>query len=188
MRIDIFSDRELASKIKLGDLHSFDLIYKRYSARIYSFAFGLLKSKNDSEDLVQEVFIKLWNIKEGINENLSIKSFLFTIAYNMSITVIRKKIKKTEFVDLVSALQEPIELTLNSIDIEYKELEASVNKIIEELPNRQKAVYKLSREEELSYKEISKKLCISINTVENHMVKALRHIRTNVSLLNGSYN
>jgi len=177
---DTLTDQDLAVLIKKGDIRAFDKIYEKYSTRLYLFVNGIIKSQKDSEDIVQEVFFKIWNNRKKINEFLSLQSFLFTIAHNTTISIIRKKINENNYVSYVKSVQNAVELSTGEIELEYKELEDSFNKILDNLPKRQREVYMLSREEELSYKEIAERLGISVNTVENHMVKALKFIRINM--------
>lgn len=181
MTTDTKTDKELAILIRSGDITAFDKIYKRYSNRLYVFVFGILKSQKDAEDIIQEVFIKVWDKRDNINEYLSFQSFLFTIAHNTTISLIRKKIKDTDFTSYLKSIQNPLELSSGSTQLEYKELNEQLKITINKLPERQQQVYSLSRNEELSYKEIAKKLDISVNTVENHMVKALKFVRENMS-------
>jgi RNA polymerase sigma-70 factor (ECF subfamily) len=175
------SDQILSYQIKNGDMSAFDDIYKKYSVRIYSFVFGIIKSKDDAEDIVQEVFIKLWDKRKSLNEHLSFKSFLFTIAYNTTISMIRKRVKEKDFIMMVRSKQIPLNSDSVDLKLEFQELQEKLDKTIEDLPKRQKQVFVLSRREELSYKEIAKKMGISVNTVENHMSKALKFIRKNIN-------
>ena len=177
---ETITDQELAILIKKGDIRAFDKIYEKYSTRLYLFVNGIIKSQKDAEDIVQEVFLKIWNNREKINEYLSLQSFLFTIAHNTTISIIRKKINENNYVSYVKSLQNAKELSSGEVELEFKQLETHYNTILNKLPDRQKEVYLLSREEELSYKEIAERLGISVNTVENHMVKALKFLRTNM--------
>ena len=174
------TDKELAKGIKNGDMLAFDSIYQKYSKKLYVFIFGILKSQKDSEDIVQDVFTKVWEKRATINEFLSFQSYLFTIAHNTSISLIRKRANETNFVSHVKSIQTPNAESVESNETEFKELKEKLEKTINELPKRQKQVYLLSREEELSYKEIAEKLGISQNTVENHMVKALKYVRSHI--------
>jgi RNA polymerase sigma-70 factor (ECF subfamily) len=181
MTQDQVTDQELAYLIRNGNMPAFDVIYKKYSVRIYSFVLGIIKSKDDAEDIVQEVFIKLWDKRESIKEYLSFKSFLFTIAYNTTISVIRKRVKEKDFVALVKSKQIPLEINTHNLQLEYDELKEKLDGAVDKLPRRQKQVYTLSRNEELTYKEIAEEMGISVNTVEIHMVKALNFIRVNIN-------
>ena len=155
---------------------AFDVIYRKYSRRVFQFAFSILKVQEDAEEIVQEVFFKIWEKRDTLREHLSFKSYLFTITYNTSITLIRKRIKEARYVDYLHNLQSPSANT-SVTDVEYRELRKKVDETIGKLPDRQKQIFLLSREEGLSYKEIAEQLGISVNTVENHMVRALRYLR-----------
>jgi len=178
------TDKELAIQIRDGDISAFDKIYEKYSKRLYLFVYGIIKSKNDAEDIVQEVFVKIWDKRETINEHFSFQSFLFTIAHNTTINLIRKKIKETDFASYLKSTQKQVKISSVISEIEYKELKKQLEYTISKLPERQQQVYSLSRDEELSYKEIAEKLSISVNTVENHMVKALRFVREHMGSAN----
>jgi len=177
---DLSLEKKWVKQIKSGDMLAFDSIYKKYSTRIYSFVFGIIKSKVDTQDIVQEVFIKLWDKRETLKEHLSFKSFLFTIAYNTTISLIRKRVKEKDFAAMVKSKQIPLDIDSGNLQLEYTELKEKLEDTINKLPKRQKEVYTLSRRNDLSYKEIAFKMGISVNTVENHMSKALKFIRSNI--------
>jgi RNA polymerase sigma-70 factor, ECF subfamily len=172
----LYSDEKLMQEIKADNMFAFDLLYKNYSNKLYQFAYSILKSKEESENIVQEVFLKLWENRTKVEKDSSIKSYLFSIAYNSTITLIRKKIKDNQFIEYLKSLQEIYEEP--EIEFEYKELTEKLNDIVSKLPQRQKEVYLLHKEEGLTYKDIAVKLQISVNTIENHMSKALKTIRT----------
>ena len=174
-------DFKLLQEMQADNMLAFDAFYKKYQKRVFHFANTILKSKEDSENVVHEVFLKLWENRKNIEK---VRPYLFSIAYNTTISVIRKRIKEQEFIDYIKSLPESWEEPVN-IDLEYRELKEKADNIINDLPGRQKEVYLLSRQNGLSYKEIAKKMNISVNTVENHLVRALRTIRKelgNISL------
>lgn len=168
-------------------MSAFDEIYKRYNERLYQFIYNIVKSRDDAEDIVQDVFVKVWQKRQSIDEFLSFKSFIFTISYNTSISLIRKRIKNTDFVEYIKRIQKQGELSENISQIEYNELEKNINKIIDKLPKKQKQVYKLSREKYLSYKDIAVELNISVSTVEKHMVKALKFLKVKLNKLSAVF-
>jgi len=171
------SDFEFVRLMKADDMTGFDMLYRKYSERIFNFAYGILKSRIDAEEIVQDVFYKVWEKRDTIREDISFSSFIFTVTYNASISFLRKRFRETKFYDYLKSIQH-FEVQDNvSTDIEYAELNEKASRLINKLPGRQKEVYLLSREEGLTYKEIAEKLQISVNTVENHMVKALRFLR-----------
>jgi RNA polymerase sigma-70 factor (family 1) len=173
------SDEQLMQEIRAGNMLAFDNLYRKYSARIYRFAFSLLKLPEEAENIVQDVFLKLWVNREKIDKGSSIRYYVFSIAYHSSITVIRKKLKETDYVaELIR--QQGLEQDSGSLQMEYQELEQKLNAVIDALPARQKEVYLLHRVEGLKYAEIAEQLGLSVNTIENHMARALSAIRTNM--------
>jgi RNA polymerase sigma-70 factor, ECF subfamily len=181
----IYSDEELMQEIKADNMFAFDILYNKYCKRVYKFAFSILKSAEEAENLVQDVFLNLWENRNNVVKNSSIKSYVFTITYNSSISILRKKVRESEYVEYLKSLQEGIEEPVDT-GYEYQELTNKLEKIINELPQRQKEVYLMHRIEGLKYMEIAKILKISVNTIENHISRALKTIRErldNYSLL-----
>jgi RNA polymerase sigma-70 factor (ECF subfamily) len=173
---------ETIKRLKNGDVLAFDIIYRKYSPKLFGFILNILKVESDAEEIMQEVFLKIWEMRNEIGSYTSFNSFLYTITYNKSINLIRKKITERKYIDFLKTLPE---LTKPSVidDLQFAELSAELKSLIEKLPLRQKEVFLLSRENELSYQEIADKLNISKNTVENHMVRALRFLKTNLKTL-----
>jgi len=174
--IPSYNDEKLMQKITAGDMSAFDVLYARYSRRIYKFAFSILKSQEDAESIVQDVYLSLWEKRSEIEKGASVRYYIFTIAYNASVSVLRKKARESRYVDYLKYIQN-IEHSSADMEIEYKELNDKLNDVIDKLPDRQREIYKLHRFEGLKYQEIADKLNISVNTVENHMSRALRTIR-----------
>lgn len=171
---------ELLTRLKNGDMLAFDRVYELYSHKLFSFVFKILKNEAEADDIVQEVFVKIWESRHNLEDYKLLNSYIFTIAYNNSIDLIRKRISNTKYLEHLknSAI---INVTPTIISqIEFNELNIKVEKLIANLPERQKQVYLLHREEGLTYPEIAKQLGISKNTVENHMVKALKYLRQNM--------
>ena len=167
------TDQQLLQQMQANNMLAFDELYNRYQKRLFQFTNYILKSNEDSENIVHEVFLKVWENRHSIEK---VRSYLFSIAYNSTISLIRKRISEKKFIDHIRSLPESWEDPVN-IDLEYRELMEKAGEIIQSLPERQKQVYILSREEGLSYKEIAERMKISVNTVENHMVSALRTVR-----------
>lgn len=167
-------------RLKNGDMLAFDQVYELYSHKLFSFVFKILKNEAEADDIVQEVFVKIWESRGSLVDFKLLNSYIFTIAYNHSIDLIRKRINNNKYLEHLknSAI---INFTPSIISqIEFNELNSQVEKLIADLPERQKQVYLLHREEGLTYPEIAEKMGISKNTVENHMVKALKYLRQNI--------
>lgn len=172
---------ELLTRFKNGDMLAFDRVYELYSHKLFSFVLKILKNEAETDDIVQEVFVKIWESRYKLEDYKSLNAYIFTIAYNNSINIIRKRINNTKYLEYLknSAV---INLTPNIISqIEFNELNIQAQKFIAKLPERQKQVYQLHRENGLTYPEIADKLGISKNTVENHMVKAIKYLRQNMN-------
>lgn len=154
---------------------AFDTLYKRYSAKLYRFALSIIKSGEDSENIVQDVFLTLYENIHKIEKNASVQYYIFTIAHNMTISLLRKRSRECEFIEYLRSIQINESENHYSED-EYQELVIKANAIINKLPERQKEVYLLHKVEKLKYKEIAALLNISVNTVENHISRALKAI------------
>jgi len=172
----LYNDEELMQEIKAGNMFAFDALYEKYCKRVYKFAYSILKSREEAENLMQDVFLNLWENRHKVEKDSSVKSYVFTITYHAAISVIRKKARESEFVEYLKSVQK---INVESVDVvlEYNELTNKLDEIINTLPQRQKEVYLLHRVEALKYNEIAERLNISVNTIENHMSRALKTIR-----------
>ena len=170
------SDEKLMQEIKVNNMFAFDMLFKKYSKRLYKFAYSILKSREESENIVQDVFLNLWESRNKVEKDLSVKQYLFTIAYNSVISIIRKKVRESQFIEYLKSMQDLNQEPVN-IDLEYHELTEKLEDIVNHLPDRQKSVYLLHKVEGLKYSEIAERLNISVNTIENHMSRAFKTIR-----------
>jgi len=163
-------------RLQKGDLHSFDLVYQQYSQRLYGFAFSILKNHEDAKEIVQETFLRLWNSKDQLKNDQSLKSYLFKISYNISIDLIRLRLKNEKYVEYLK-----VHFSEDTADGEnladYNELNDTIQKIISEFPDQRQKVFRMSREEGLSHAEIADQLGITTKTVENHINLALKAVR-----------
>jgi RNA polymerase sigma-70 factor (ECF subfamily) len=174
--IILYNDEELMQEIKADNMFAFDVLYKKYCKRVYKFGYSILKSPEESENIMQDVFLSLWENRHKVQKDSSIKSFVFTITYNKAISIIRKKARESQFIEYLKSLQEITEEPVN-VKLEYNELKTKLDEIINALPQRQKEVYLLHRVEGLKYNEIAERLNISVKTIETHMSCALKTIR-----------
>ncbi len=166
--------------LKEGDFSSFDKLFELYHKRIFCFARALLKNKEDAEEIVQDVFIRVWQKRQDIKEHLNFKSYIFTITYNLVIDRFRDRIKDEKIREALE--NETIESTFSvEKDINYSQLNDLVKETIEAFPPQQKTVYKMSRTYGLTHREIALQLNISVNTVKNHVSNALKEIKNAIS-------
>ncbi len=169
-------EKDYIIELKKGNFSAFDHIFSSYKERLYSFAVGYLKATKDAEELVQEVFVKVWENREMLDESKSFNSYLFTISKNTILNYFRKRANEQAYIDYI---KQNTRLTYNKAEekLEYEELLKNANKVIEQLPDRRKEIYRLSRELGLSNEEIAQKLNISKKTAENQVTLAMKFLR-----------
>lgn len=170
----VISDKELALLVSKGTVEAFNALYRLYSPRLFRFAFSLLKNEEDAKEVIQDVFIIIWRKRFEIRSEQSLRSYLFKISYNVVIDKIRKRIKEKAF---LSHLYQYFEVSESSQTLEYAQLNQQLQEAVEALPPRRRLIFKLSREQNLSHKEIAEKLGISIKTIENQITLSLRQIK-----------
>jgi RNA polymerase sigma-70 factor (ECF subfamily) len=174
----IENESKLVHNLSKGNLLAFNTLYKFYSGRLYRFALGYLKSEEEAEELVQEVFTKIWEKRANLKEELSFKSFLFTIAFNIIRKHFRTKVYLSEY--FKTGKSDDIDIQ-TSQKITYDSLYQYISELVNRLPNRRKEIFIKSRFEGHSVKEIAQELQISHKTVENQLTAALKFIRTNLN-------
>jgi RNA polymerase sigma-70 factor (ECF subfamily) len=169
-------DKKLIIQLNNNGVEAFDSLFLQYSEKLYCFAFSLLKNNEDAKEIVQEAFVRVWEKRKQIDSSKSFKSFLFTVSYNLIVDQLRHRLKDKQYreflIDYIGA--EKIELHTN---IDYNIIKSKIRGAVEELPEKRKQIYVLSREVGLSHKEIASKLGISTKTVENQIGLALKHIK-----------
>lgn len=166
----------LLLQLKEGNSHAFSTLYGLYSKMLLSNILHMVKDREIAKELLQDLFLKVWEKRAQIDIERSFKSFLFTIAKNSVYDYLRK-------VALDKKLTQ--ELIANTIEgynhteelLGYKEKNACLNQAIEMLSPQSRQVYQLCKIEGLSHKEISERLGISVSTVNNHMVKSSKAVK-----------
>lgn len=160
------SNQELVLLIKNDDRVAFYNLYERYCRRLHGFVLRYIKQNDDAEEIVQEVFVKIWESRNKIDAYSSFEAFLFTIAYNTTISLLRKRASETKYMNHLKSLQQPVNFPNLIDEIHFNELNDWVQLLLNELTPRQKEIFQLSREEGLTHDEIARKLDISVNTVK----------------------
>jgi RNA polymerase sigma-70 factor (family 1) len=168
----------LVKNLSKGNLLAFNTLYNEYSGRLYRFAIGYLKSEAEAEELVQEVFTIIWEKRADLKEELSFKSFLFTIAFNIIRKHFRTKAYLSDYFKSGTG-DEPDMQTSNYIT--YNSLYQYINEIVSQMPTRRRDIFIKSRFKGQSIKEIAEEMKISHKTVENQLTDALKFIRTNIN-------
>lgn len=173
---DLEKINHLISHIARDDTNAFETLFHLYHKRVYAFAQSLLNSSHDAEEIVQNVFLAIWNQRKNLNISGSFTSYIFAIARNMVYEQIRQKINKEAFSEYY--LEHNVEYSfITEEEVAYHELEGKIQQCINLLPERRREIFVLSRIEKLSYKEIAEKLNISENTVDTQIRHALNSLR-----------
>lgn len=170
------TDSDLISGLKNGDHYSFQKIFEYYSTPLFKFAFGYLKSKEIAEDVVQEVFLKIWNNRKNIKTNTSFQSYLFTIALNTVRKYFNKLSLQNEFKHHIL-----IDISKNQIDFDknsdFQSLLDKLDDLINRMPEKRREVFIKKKYEEKSLKEIAEELTITTKTVEYHITEAMKYLK-----------
>ena len=168
---------QLALRIKLGDEQAFELLFRKYYVRLCGFANKFLNDPEEAREIVQEVFMKIWEGREDIDPEDSLQSYLFKIAQNNSLNRLRKLKVESRYVEILKLVYIDNSDFSSYESIFTRELSDNIARAISTIPPKCKRVFELSRMEGLKYSEIARLLNISVKTVEAQMSKALNILR-----------
>lgn len=170
-------DNGLVQLLQKGNVEAFDSLFEAYSQKLFGFALKYFKNETDAEELVQDVFVKVWENRQTLKSELSFKSYLFTIALNQIRKYFNKKATSLRYLE---SLQNDPEILENQAiqENDYESALHQINLIIEQIPPRRREIFMKSKLEGKSSKEIAAELNISAGTVDNQVSEALRFVRT----------
>lgn len=167
-------DRYIIERIKKGDKYAFRQLFERYFPLFLSFARRLMRDDHAAEDIVQTVFMRIWDSREKLDPEKNIRNFLLVAVRNEVFFHLRESSRRRHEYDIP-------EVQDQSVGVERRmalnEMEQDIRKIVEDMPERRKEVFIMSRQESLSNKEIAERLGLSVRTVEKHIENALSDIR-----------
>lgn len=163
-------------RVAEGEEEAFTILFNQYWDNIYSVAFLLTKSEAMAEDVVQDIFLKIWHKRTELTGLERLDNYLFVLARNHIFSEFKKLRIRKEHVERLKAYFNNREDTPEDRLLQ-KEANVLLARAVSGLAVQQQQVYRLSREQGFSYEEIAAKLGISVHTVRNHMSRALRHIR-----------
>ena len=172
-------DIELVQKLQTGDVEAFDLVYEKYAGKLYGFTFKYLKSTYETEELVQSVFLKVWENCKNLKKETSFKSYLFTIAYNEICSAFRSRSYLQKYIG--EQLNESSQTSNETEElIDYNSIRKQIDQIVSKLPERQRTIFLKSRQDGKSNKEIANALGLSSGTVDNYISESLKFIRSSL--------
>jgi len=177
--MDLSDDHNIIVQLQQDDPAAFESLFHLYHKRVYHFALGLLPSAQDAEEIVQNVFMAVWNQRRTMQISTSLLSYLYGIARHMVYTMIHEKMRQESFVNyFLSQKKEYSHITEDTVF--YNDLLVRIQKLLSDLPERRREIFLLSRNEGLSYAEIAEKLGISENTVDTQIRHALNYLRNKI--------
>lgn len=169
------NDSELILLIKQDNSIAFKALFEKYFLNLCNFSFSYVKSVDLSEEVVSDVFLNIWLNRNSLEIRTNLKTYLYTAVRNRSINCLVKEKQNWESIEIVD--KEGLTSEDSPYDIiTYMELESVIESVIKKIPPKRQLVFRLNRIDGLSYKEIAEVLSVSVNTVQNHMVKAVKFV------------
>lgn len=175
MIAEFSDDSQLIDRLQKGELDAFDILFNKYSVKLFSFAYRYLRCREESSELVQSVFLKLWENHRNLKRESSLKSYLFTIAYNEICSHFRRRICLQKYFDHIRMERSHISNETEE-NIDCNSLIERLYEIFKQLPERQRSIFLKSRIEGKPSKLIAYELGLSPGTIDNYISKTLRII------------
>ncbi|MCI0523500.1 MAG: RNA polymerase sigma-70 factor [Bacteroidales bacterium] len=170
------SDSEIIRRIRQGDKQEFETLFRSSYVSLVRYAQTILKDHDTSEEIVQELFFRLWQDRENLKIESSLKGYLFRSVHNRSLHHIEHRKVIDRHAGEVAAGAETVSEPVTEA-IYYKELQTRVALVLDRLPERCSEIFRMSRFEGMKYSEIAERLSVSLKTVEANMGKALKEFR-----------
>lgn len=164
------------SDIAEGDESAFRSVFELYRGRVYGVAFKMLKSEQEAEEIVQDVFLAIWVGRDKLADVSDPEAYLFTIAYNTVYAYLKKTSRREELINkLISRISEIQNSTEETVA--HRETQGLINDAVQKLPPQQRIIFQMSKQNDLSYDEIADRMHLSKNTVRNHLAEAVKTVR-----------
>jgi RNA polymerase sigma-19 factor, ECF subfamily len=158
------------------DETAFEQVFKTYFKRLHAYAFTIIRDEMEAEEIVQQVFFKLWERNENLSLTGSVSAYLYRAVHNESLNYIKhQKVRSNHQMHVAYSMKNEVEHPAKKVMA--SELEKKIHAALIELPEQCRTIFQMSRFDELKYREIADKLGISVKTVENQMGKALKLLR-----------
>lgn len=176
-------EKNLVTALRNGSYEAFDALYMAYSPVVERFAYALLKNRSEVDDLSQNIFLKIWEIRDRLDSVTSFRSYLFSMVRNAVLDILSKRKVVTD----IDCLPESVLKDIASADvvssIDTQNMMLMVNLAVSMMPEQRRRIFMMSRIEGASHKKIAETLGISVKTVEYHISKALSSLREILKLL-----
>ena len=169
-------DTEIIRRIRQGDIEQFESLFRSSYVSLVRYSKTLIKDHDTAEEIVQDLFFRLWQDKEKLKIESSLNGYLFRSVHNRCLHFIEHNRVVDRYAEEMSYRQPEKQESPSDI-LQYSELQARIAKILERLPERCGQIFYMSRFEGLKYSEIAEKLSVSVKTVESNMGRALKEFR-----------
>lgn len=174
--MNVKKEIELIHSLKQGNPAAFEMLYRLYSEKVFNLSKLILKDSGWSEDVVQEVFVKIWNYKSTLEEHKNLWAYIYVLTKRLSLNKLRDIQKfDPKFEQLWNNLK--IQGDCSHELLVARDLQKKIDNILDGLPERQKEVFMMSRVEGYTHQEIAERLNISPNTVKNHIIQVLKTLK-----------
>ena len=173
-------DVKLLQRFQNGDIIAFQQIYETFCDPLYRFAHSYLKESFEAEEIVQDVFLKVWEKRAEVDVQKSFKSYLYQITVNKIFNELKQRIVRQKYVQQVMHAEQATEETPES-SIQFHELNDKLEQLLNELPKQQRTIFVMSRWKGLTNVEIADQLNLSIRTVENQIYRATRFLKLHLN-------
>lgn len=170
------SGTPVISLLNKGDEHAFERVFKTFYKPLYGYAFSMLKDDAEADEMVQRVFFNIWNKRERLVIEGTLKSYLYRAVRNECLNYLKHQKVRAAYQTNVAARPEKNTSRADG-RLVAGELQEQIQRALNQLPPQCRTVFQLSRFEQMKYREIADELSISVKTVENQMGKALRIMR-----------
>lgn len=175
--------KHIIEELTEGNIKAFEAIFYHYHNGLLYFATSYIKNKEDANDIVQSIFLNLWERRSSLNPDSNLTAYLFTTTRNYCLNYLNHLKARSNYISFQEQNWKEVQLNIHALeafnpsDLDYEELENNLRKAIDSMPEQCAKIFMLSRFDGLKYAEIAEKLTISVKTVEKKMSIALSHLR-----------
>ncbi len=172
-------EKQLLKSIRQGDIKSYEFLFRLHYEPLLSYSITITKSEADSEEVVQDLFYRIWKDRKRLNIKHSISAYLYQSVFHNSLQIVKRGKLNEKYVQY--SLNQPRQDIDPAEILKYEELNRAFFQLMEELPEKRKLIFKMNRIQGLKYQEIADELSISLKTVEKNMALALQYFREHLA-------
>lgn len=176
----LFNEQELLQRLNAGDKHAFTRIYEQYASKLYRYALKFVKSEEIAEDVVHDIFVKLWNNAATLTIETSLQAYLYKTTHHHLLNLIKREAVQERYLgEMINTAAQFNRSTEESVD--FKETMQKVQQAVDSLPPQRKLIFEMGRTGGMTHSQIARELNIAGSTVNNQIVKALRTIKEHLT-------